>query len=81
MRVVSVLVSMLLLAFGFLLAMALMLFGLIARLFGRRPARPNPMRTASPTDSAGSPGSGARPVAASFSRGEVIDIEATPAKE
>jgi len=76
MRLVRIVLTLLLLAFGFLAAMFVMMLGLLARLFGRRPAGPG-----WPAANGRSPHAEARPVAPSFSRGEVIDIESAPAKE
>lgn len=74
MRIVRILVSILLLAFGFVVAIAVMLFSLVARLFGRAPARPafnvRFQRAATSTPP--------RPTA---NQGDVIDIEATPVKD
>ena len=73
MRLVRILLSLVLVAFGFLVAITVMLLGLVARLFGRRPARPafnvRFHRTGTHTPP--------RPA----ERGDVIDIETTPVKE
>jgi hypothetical protein len=73
MRLVRIVLSLLLLAFGLLAAMFLMLVGLLGRLFGRpvvRPAVDVRFQRA-----------GARPAAPAFARGDVIDVEATPVKD
>lgn len=79
MPVVRVIFAFFLVVFGFVAAMVVMVIGLFARLFGLRPAAP--ARPASPNQQARSPGSEARPVAPSFARGEIIDVESTPVKE
>ena len=74
MRIVRILVSILLLAFGFVVAIAVMLLGLIMRLFGRAPARPafnvRFQRAATST-----------PPRPPVNQGDVIDVEATPVKD
>jgi len=76
MRLVRILLSLLLLAFGFVAAMFLMLLGLLASLFGRRPARPafnvRFNRTGTSTPPRPGPSAG---------NGDVIDVESTPVKE
>lgn len=73
MRLVRIVLSLLLLAFGFVAAMFLMLLGLLASLFGRRPVRPafNVRFNRTGTSTPPRPASG----------GDVIDVEATPVKE
>ena len=73
MRLVRIVLSLLLLAFGFLAAMFLMLLGLLTRFFGGRPARPAFNVRFQRTGNAPPP----RPA----SNGDVIDVEATPVKE
>ena len=74
MRIVRILLSLVILAFGFLVAMAVMLLGLVLRLFGRRsgPATFNVRfnRTAQNT-----------PPRSPHAGGDVIDVEATPLKD
>ncbi len=74
MRFVRIVLSLLLLAFGFIAAMFLMLLGLLASLFGRKPARPafnvRFNRTSQNT-----------PPRSPHASGDVIDVEATPGKE
>ena len=73
MRIVRILLSLFILAFGFLVAMTVMLFSLLAWPFVRRPIRPafnvRFNRTATNTPPRPAPG------------GDVIDIEATPVKD
>jgi hypothetical protein len=73
MRLVRIVLSLLLLAFGFVAAMFLLLLGLLSRLFGGRPTRSafnvRFQRT------------GAHPPPPPAARGDVIDIEATPVKD
>ena len=79
MALVRIIFAFFLVVFGFFAAMGLMLLGLFARLFGHRPAAPT--RPAGPNQNQRSPQSEARPVAPSFARGEIIDIESKPVKE
>jgi hypothetical protein len=76
---IRVFLAFFLVVFGIFAAMGLMLLGLVARIFGQRPAAPT--RPAGPNQNQRSPESEARPVAPSFARGEIIDIESKPVKE
>ena len=73
MRFIRVVFSLLLLAFSFLVALAVMLIGLLAFPFVRRPIRPAFNVRFNRTGSTPPPG----PV----NRGDVIDVEATPVKD
>jgi uncharacterized membrane protein len=73
MRLVRIVLSLLLLAFGLLAAMFLMLVGLLGRIFGRPVARP--------AVDVRFQRAGARPTTPAFARGDVIDVEATPVKD
>jgi hypothetical protein len=73
MRLVRIVLSLLLLAFGFLVAMVVMLLGLLAWPFVRRPIRPAFNFRFHRTGTSTPPGPA--------SRGDVIDIDATPVKD
>jgi hypothetical protein len=80
MALVRLILGFFLVLFGIFAAVGLMLLGLLARLFGRPPITTTFPKTP-PNQNARSPQSEARPVAPSFSRGEVIDVESRPVKE
>jgi hypothetical protein len=73
MRIVRLLFTFAVLAFGFLAAFCLLLLGFVTRLFRGRTARPAVNVRFERTDQRAPP----RPPA----RGDVIDIEATPVKD
>jgi len=73
MRLVRIVLSLLLLAFGFVAAVCLMLLSLVASLFGRRSVRPAFNVRFHRAGSATPP----RPA----STGDVIDVETTPVKD
>lgn len=74
MRLVRIVLSLLLLAFGFVAAMCLILVGFVVRLFGGKPARPAVNVRFNRTGQSTPPRS-------PHAGGDVIDVEATPVKE
>jgi hypothetical protein len=74
MRLVRIVLSFLVLAFGFVAAMFLIVLGLIVRLFGGKPARPAVNVRFNRT-------SQSTPPRSPHAGGDVIDVEATPVKD
>ncbi len=74
MRLVRIVLSLLLLAFGFVAAMFLLLLGLLARLFGGRPIQSSFNVRFNRTGQSTPPRS-------PHAGGDVIDVEATPVKD